>query len=147
MRYSNSQIVLQEVPDEITLALSISGCPIRCKGCHSSETWKPGFGKVLNKQELLRLIEANEGISCVLFYGGEWYKNELIAFLKYVKNLNLKTCLYTGLELTEIDNSIIMELDYIKVGRYIEKLGGLSSDTTNQQFLVLGKKEAINEII
>ena len=44
MFYSYPQEVLQEVPGEISLALSISGCPLRCKGCHSTETYKTDFG-------------------------------------------------------------------------------------------------------
>lgn len=35
MKYSDAQVVFAEVPDEITLAISISGCPNRCPGCHS----------------------------------------------------------------------------------------------------------------
>ena len=32
-------IVCQEIPDEITLAVNISCCPNRCQGCHSPWLW------------------------------------------------------------------------------------------------------------
>ena len=33
--YQEYSIVFQEIPDEITLAFNIAGCPYRCPGCHS----------------------------------------------------------------------------------------------------------------
>lgn len=135
MKYSYPQIVFQEVPDEISLALSISGCNLYCKGCHSSETWDPEFGKILDKRELLRLIEVNDGISCVLFYGGEWSLTELVDLIKVVKLQNLKVALYTGQELEYFTVDFLKLLDYIKVGPYIEELGPLKKPTTNQKFI------------
>jgi anaerobic ribonucleoside-triphosphate reductase activating protein len=72
MRFSYPQIYLQEVPGEISLGISISGCQINCKGCHSKETWNPTFGTELNIQTIDDLITKNKRISCILFYGGEW---------------------------------------------------------------------------
>lgn len=134
MNYSYAQVVLQEVPGEITLALSISGCGLRCKGCHSSETWDPKFGTILNTTELKRLFKENKYISCVLFYGGEWEPKELKHLLNISRDLNIKTALYTGEKLKSIPQEITQLLDYIKVGHYNEKLGGLHSKTTNQKF-------------
>ena len=74
--------VFQEVPGEISLALSISGCPLRCKGCHSTETYKTNFGTELTDTELDRLLEKHKHISCVLFYGGEWEISTLTKYLK-----------------------------------------------------------------
>ena len=39
LKYVNTGIVFQEVPDEVTLAVNISNCPCRCPGCHSSYLW------------------------------------------------------------------------------------------------------------
>ena len=38
-RYINTDIVFQEFPDEVTLAINISECPCRCPGCHSQFLW------------------------------------------------------------------------------------------------------------
>lgn len=135
MNYSYPQIVLQEVPDEISLALSISGCPLRCKGCHSTETYNPEFGQELNLEEINKLLSKHKHITCVLFYGGEWEPENLVKYLKYIKTKNLKTCLYTGFELSFIHKNILNNLDYIKTGRYIKELGGLGSENTNQKFI------------
>ena len=134
--YSYPQIVVQEVPDEISLALSVSGCNLACKGCHSTETWNPTFGKPLTVDVLQTLIDTHKHISCVLFYGGEWSPQELISLFTVCKLNQLKTCLYTGLELEQVPKSFLPHLDYLKVGPYVEALGGLASPTTNQRFIL-----------
>ena len=35
LTYVNHDIVFQEFPDEVTLAINLSRCPNRCPGCHS----------------------------------------------------------------------------------------------------------------
>lgn len=35
VRFYNFDIVFAEIPDEVTLAINITGCPYRCPGCHS----------------------------------------------------------------------------------------------------------------
>ncbi len=133
--YSYPQIVLQEVQDEISLALSISGCNLHCKGCHSTETFKPTFGSPLDKKVLRGLIESHKHITCILFYGGEWEPETLVELFKECKGL--KICLYTGLDMDDVPHIIIPHLNYIKTGRYIKELGGLDSSNTNQRFIKL----------
>lgn len=135
MHYSYPQEVLQEVPGELSLSLSMSGCNIYCKCCHSKETWDPNFGKELTINELDRLLKRHKHISCVLFYGGEWNMEELEGYVDYVKNKNLKVGLYTGRELNYFSDDFIQKLNYIKVNPYIEELGGLNSELTNQRLL------------
>ena len=135
--FSDNQITTQDVLDEISLAISVSGCPLHCKGCHSSFTWDPKFGEELTNDKLEQLIKKNKYISCVLFYGGEWQMNRLMELIGIVKNNGLKVCLYTGLMLEEVVKTkmeLLSALDYIKVGRWIEEKGGLNKKTTNQRF-------------
>ncbi len=134
--FSDYQITTQDVPDEIALAISISGCPLHCKGCHSSFTWDPKFGEELTDEIFKSLLAKNKHISCVLFYGGEWVLPRLLELISMAKNKNLKVCLYTGLMLEEIKQTkkqLLEALDYIKVGRWIAELGGLNKKTTNQR--------------
>jgi len=131
MFYSYPQVVLQEVPGEISLALSISGCDLKCRGCHSSETWDNKFGSELSVQEIEKHLSKHKHISCILFYGGEWNIKELEIFIDYFKT-NYKIALYTGRELDFFTDSFINKLDYIKVGPYREDLGALGTETTNQ---------------
>ena len=56
----------------------------------------------------------------------------------------LKTCLYTGVDdINMINKEIIEVLDYIKIGRYIEKYGGLDKNTTNQKFFDLKNNKEV----
>ena len=133
--YSYPQVVLQDIPDELTLALSISGCPLRCKGCHSSFTHNPKFGNILTDQELHQLIQKNKYITAVLFYGGEWNPTRLIQLLQIPKEYNLLTALFSGHEPNQINKQILQHLDILKVGPYIQELGGLTSPQTNQRYI------------
>lgn len=141
LRFSDSQIVFEEVRDEISLSYSISGCPLRCKGCHSSFTWDAKYGELLTKEKLISDLNNNPHISCVLFYGGEWNTPYLMELIDTIKARSLKVCLYTGLEYNQVSKWLLDRLDYIKVGEYIEALGGLSSPNTNQRFIKLNKGE------
>ena len=40
LKFYNYDIVCQEIPDEVTLAINITGCPIHCPGCHSTWLWE-----------------------------------------------------------------------------------------------------------
>ena len=76
MNYSSAQIVLQEVPNEISLCFTICGCPLKCDGCHSPFLWKESAGLNLNHQILDDYLTKYDGlISCVVFMGGEWHEN------------------------------------------------------------------------
>jgi anaerobic ribonucleoside-triphosphate reductase activating protein len=71
----------------------------------------------------------------VLFLGGDHHKSELIELLKVCKEFNLKTALYTGNNKLDVD--IAKHLDYVKLGQYVEELGNLKSETTNQVLLTI----------
>lgn len=119
------------MPDEISLALSISGCNLGCNGCHSSETWDKFYGSELTDNVLRNLLTKHKHISCVLIYDGLHDVDRLIELLAIVKSFNLKTAMYTGLEHLEPD--VLAMLDYYKLGKYNKNLGGLSSPITNQK--------------
>ena len=70
MKYTDTMVTFSEVPDKISLCINISGCPNRCPGCHSPELWED-IGTELNEDSLTKLINKNEGITCVCFMGGD----------------------------------------------------------------------------
>ncbi len=145
MKYASTKIVFQEVPNEVSLGFLISGCPLKCPGCHSSNVRGKEFGLELTEDGFVQLILEHQNIiTCILFLGGEWEKQNLIKFLKISQFYNLKTCLYTGLEYHEVDDSILQYLDYIKVGPYIKNKGPLSSVNTNQKFFHLKSNTILN---
>lgn len=134
---------MQEVPNEISLAINISDCPYRCRGCHSQYLWEYHGEYLVDNIETL--LEKYDGlITCVCFMGGDWNKNDLLYSLNSAKKKELKTCLYTGKNsIDEIDKKIIEKLDYIKVGNYVEELGGLNSRCTNQRMFDLKNNKEI----
>ena len=132
MKYVDTKIVMQEIPDEVTLAINISNCPCHCKGCHSSYLAED-IGEDLSIERLTQLGTEAEGITCIAFMGGDADPKRVNRLAKWVKEeLDLKVCWYSGRD--TISNEINLEnFDYIKVGRYDEFLGPLNSRTTNQR--------------
>ena len=134
LRYLYCKEVFQEIPDEISLGISISGCQIRCRGCHSRELWE-NSGIPLTSHELDRLIGKHNGITCVLFMGGEHDVDTLIELLEGVPD-SLKKAWYCGYDIIPRgDVRILTHLDYVKLGHYDMELGGLDSPSTNQKLL------------
>ena len=137
------QVVLQEVPEEVSLQFTITGCKVGCKGCHSTDIWDEQTGEPLTPVEFEYWLDKYQGlVSCVLFFGGEWQPRLLINLLKTAQKKGLKTCLYSGLN--SVSNEITQHLNYLKVGPYDNKLGGLASKKTNQRFYDLDKQTLIN---
>ena len=134
MKYVDTMVVFREVPDEVTLAINISNCPVKCPGCHSSYLAQD-IGEVLDNESLAMLVKRNPGISCVSFMGGDAEPamvRELALGLKK-DNPALKTCWYSGRD-RDHAKPMLDAFDFVKVGPYIEELGPLDSLTTNQRF-------------
>lgn len=133
LKYVDEMICFQEVPNETTISFSISNCPYRCKGCHSSYLQSDCGIPLLDIIES-RIEFYTNLITCVLFMGGDdsAQVDELISCLQICKQHKLKTALYSGA--SNINNDILNYLDYIKIGPYVESLGALQSKTTNQRF-------------
>lgn len=136
LSFHGYDIVFQEVPNEVSLAIEVGGCPFRCAGCHSPYMWEDG--PFTCNKDLWSLIERyKDFITCVCFMGGDHDPKSFIAVMKkIVGETPLKICLYTGREGVEsLEADGIMDyLDYVKVGSYKAELGGLSSPKTNQRF-------------
>ncbi|MBK5209306.1 MAG: anaerobic ribonucleoside-triphosphate reductase activating protein [Flavobacteriaceae bacterium] len=145
MNYSDMKIVLQEIPGEITICFTITGCKINCKGCHSPFLWKKENGRKLSQETYLNILNRYKGFAgSILFMGGEWHKKELIKYLRIAKNLGYKTCLYTGLN--DVHRDILPELTWLKTGPWLEEQGGLDSKTTNQKFIDVKTKQTLNHL-
>ena len=143
LNYYDCDIYLNEIPGEISLGISFTGCPIHCRGCHWEPLWDNRLGSPLTYETLEYMITKNNYASCILFMGGEWSKF-LINFIKYVRGgyPDKKTALYSGQELAFFEGTEYMDyLDYLKVGPYIEELGGLQSPDTNQRLFRLENGE------
>ncbi len=138
-------VVFQEVPNEISLCFSITGCKVGCKGRHSTELWQETNGIALSNQSFIQWLKKYQGlISCVVFFGGEWQPSALIEKLLIAKNFGLKTCLYSGEK--HISLNISQHLNFLKTGKWQPELGGLDSITTNQVFRNLTTGEKLNHL-
>lgn len=127
-------IVFQEIPGEVTLALNLAGCPNRCPGCHSAHL-QENVGEPLDDGLLEGLLERyGRAVSCVGFMGGDGDPGEVNRLAALVRrDTGLKTAWYSGR--SEISPAIdIANFDFIKTGPWIEELGGLDSPSTNQRF-------------
>jgi anaerobic ribonucleoside-triphosphate reductase activating protein len=136
LRFANYDIVFQEVPGEITLAINLSNCPNRCKGCHSPYLME-NTGMILDRNALDVLLDKyGEAVTCVCFMGGDASPKEVEELAGYVHcrtGGQLKTAWYSGKPALP-QGCLIEHFDYIKLGPYMEHLGGLDSVTTNQRF-------------
>ncbi len=145
MNIYKHDILFQEVPDEISLAFYVCGCPLRCKFCHSAELWTEKNGDPLTSDLYDYLLGRYKAyVSCILFMGGEWHLHQLNDFLKIAQEQKFKTALYTGLE--AIPKELENNLDFVKLGPWMQKLGGLSSPATNQVFWDLKQKKILNHL-
>ena len=146
LKVASYDIVFQEIPGEVTLALNLSNCPCHCHGCHSPHLWED-IGEPLDEPLLDALINKYAGlITCVCFMGGDQAPDEVAALAAYIKNtlplregqgVGLKVAWYSGCqrELPSLQGGDGGRpvFDYVKIGPYVESLGGLKSKTTNQR--------------
>ena len=132
LKYLYSQLVFTEIPDEMSLAIAISGCEIRCSGCHMRELWEDN-GEPLDIRHIEALLDANKGTTCLLLLGGERDIDALTNLFMYFHR-KIKTAWYSGLDrLPKDKHGILQFLDFYKEGHFDYELGGLDSPTTNQK--------------
>ncbi len=136
LKYLTYDIVFQEFPDEVTLAINLSLCPNKCPGCHSS-ILLGDIGEELTFEKLLELTHNYDGeITCVGLMGGDNDPSEvqrLFTRFKHHTQGRIKTGWYSGRQ--ELPKGFTPEaFDYIKLGPYRAELGALNSTTTNQRF-------------
>ena len=134
--YHSYNIVFQEVPGEVTLAINLSNCPNGCKGCHSPYLQK-NTGQPLDENVIATLLTRyGEAITCICFMGGDANPEDVQNLVWFIKNNTqgrLKTAWYSGRPKLPGQFNL-RTLDYLKLGPYIEQLGGLDSPITNQRF-------------
>ena len=125
LKYVNTDIVFQEFPNEVTLAINLSNCPCRCPGCHSTFLWKD-VGDPLTAEAIEKML------------------NQLAIYIK-THHKNIKVGWYTGRTTLSPDIQL-PHFDYIKVGPYIRHLGGLDSRRTNQRMYKVLENNQLHDI-
>lgn len=134
LKYVNTGIVFQEIPDEVTLAINISNCPCRCPGCHSHYLWED-IGLPLDADAIDAFVQKyGDDITCIAFMGGDADPKAVNQLAQYIHEAHpeFKVAWYSGR--IRISGAIKKtDFDYIKIGPYIKHLGPLKSPTTNQR--------------
>ncbi|RNC64477.1 anaerobic ribonucleoside-triphosphate reductase activating protein [Proteiniphilum sp. X52] len=134
LKYVDYDIVFQEIPDEVTLAVNLSNCPYRCRGCHSPHL-QQDIGKELSESALAGLLQSYErAVTCICFMGGDADTGELYRLADFVRKSQggrIKTAWYSGND--KLPENSRDHFDFVKSGPYVETLGGLNKSTTNQR--------------
>lgn len=145
LKYVDTLVGFAEIPNEISLCIDISNCPCHCEGCHSpylaKDIGKPLIYKdthndrtIINCNPLSKLIEANNGITCVCLMGGDSNPEYINILGKVIKCHKLKSAWYSGRQ--ELSKDINLEnFDYVKLGPYMKDRGPINCKTTNQVLL------------
>ena len=134
LKYVNTGIVFQEIPDEVTLAMNISNCPCHCPGCHSHYLWED-IGLPLDTNTIDDFVQKyGKEITCFAFMGGDGDPKGVNMLAQYIHEEypQYRVACYSGrIRVPSVVNKT--DFDYIKVGPYIRHLGPLKQSTTNQR--------------
>lgn len=144
LRFSSYDIVFQEIPDETTLAINLTGCPNMCKGCHSPHLQENG-GEPLTEVVMNELLgRYGSLVTCVCFMGGDNDPLEVERLAAYIHTqVALKVGWYSGKP--ELPPGLSLQpFQYLKVGSYIEQLGPLNHRTTNQKLFKVEGEQLTN---
>ena len=146
LKFVDYDIVFQEVPNEVSLAINLSLCPNNCEGCHSAFL-KGDVGEELSTGRLDEIIKKYEGdITCVSFMGGDGDVEALARLAAYVKqNFSIKVAWYSGKEKLPEEISLV-DFDYIKVGPYKKEYGPLNNKSTNQRMYRMSGGEIVEDV-
>ena len=140
LKYVNTGVVFQEIPDEVTLSVNISNCPCRCPGCHSKYLWED-IGNPLTETAIDAMFhEYGKDITCIAFMGGDAEPGYIGQLARYVhrKHPGYRVAWYSGR--IRVSSGVTKnDFDYIKIGPYIRHLGSLKSPATNQRLYRRGE--------
>ena len=134
LKYVNTDIVFQEIPDEVTLAVNIANCPCRCPGCHSRYLWED-IGMPLDTDAIDDFVaQYGKVITCIALMGGDADPVGVNLLAQYIheEHPQFHVAWYSGrVRLPAAVNRF--DFDYIKVGPFLRHLGPLNRPTTNQR--------------
>lgn len=127
-----TSVVMEEIPDMVTLAVDISNCTGLCEGCHSPFLRKD-VGVELTLAVIDKLLADNFGVNCFLFLGEGNDREALMSVASYIRTAypDVSLAIYSGRE--NVEDGIYALFDYVKVGPYRPDCGPLNSTTTNQR--------------
>lgn len=135
----------------VGVVLWVSGCDIKCPGCHNKETWDPTSGKPFTQTELDELVKEVERPEITRFTlsGGHplmpCNRAEVARILATIRCAapDINIWLYTGYKYEELDDeckAICEYCDVIVDGPYVQELRDISLEfrgSKNQRIIRL----------
>lgn len=160
MRYQViSKMSLVDGPG-VRCALYVSGCTLRCKGCHNAEAWDFGCGKEFTTDEISKILSYLDHpyIRGFSLLGGEPFDQNpdlLIDLLSQIKSNfpDKDVWCWTGYEFDQIkDREIINYIDVIVCGPFKLELRDISNNnqwrgSTNQYVVDVKQSISKNKVI
>ena len=143
LKCTTHDIVFQEFPDEVTLAVNLSRCPNLCPGCHSAYL-QGDIGEELTPERLAALADSYAGdITCVALMGGDNDPEAVMHLLRSLRRRSgdaLRTGWYSGRAALPacFDPACT---DYVKTGPYHADTRPLSQRTTNQRLYRISRQD------
>lgn len=133
-----TDVVLEEIPGRVSLAVEISNCQGTCAGCHSPFL-RQDIGSELTTELVDRLIDDNYGIDCFLFLGEGNDSEALVSLARHIRSSHpfLELALYSGRP--EVEAELAEIFDFLKTGPYIPERGPLNKPGTNQRLYYHGR--------
>lgn len=129
----------------VRCALYVSGCSIRCKGCHNKEAWDFSCGKEFTKNEISEILEfvSHSYIKGFSLLGGEPFDQDselLVDLLSQLKKTypEKEIWCWTGYEFDQIKNKELTKfIDVAVCGPFKLELRDISANnpwrgSTNQ---------------
>ena len=106
----------------------VQGCSLCCLGCWNQGMWPTKPNTIIHRNDLLKKIEHQKGLTGVTILGGEPLEQaeNTLWLLREAQKSGLDTMLYTGYEMEEINacpikSRALMHADILVSGRYDEK--------------------------
>lgn len=149
LKYAAYDIVFQEFPDEVTLAIDLSLCPNRCPGCHSAAL-QGDIGEPLDKDSLQALIDRYaDAITCVGLMGGDNDPRLVLDLLEWVRRHykgRYRTGWYSGRTWEPSAERRAASLNYLKLGPWRAACGPLGHPGTNQRYYRVEADGALTDL-
>lgn len=134
MKISSIETSFLDYPNHTSMLVFMTGCKLNCKGCHNPQLQDPNAGVEVNIKTLRQELLKRPLCSAVLFTGGDplFQLDALIGACRGFYGI-AKIGVYTGQPIDVVPQELLNYINFLKTEPYIEKLGGLSSSTTNQK--------------
>jgi pyruvate-formate lyase-activating enzyme len=97
------------------------GCDIHCPDCHNEQLWDFDGGDEVSIEEITEeILQYTDKYEAVVYMGGEPTSqlDSLKRLMEFAKYFSLKNILYTGRDISELDEEVLELADIIKFGQY-----------------------------